>query len=241
VNESNNDKQCHKIPFWASDPNILFKQEYIFEFFPVEGMTYEQKLNSVSRTVIILTVFGFVVSHSIRLLFISFLTLFSIYMLHYYQERENQKSHKLIEETFANQADEVYRQYNYTKDPNVFDKPTAGNPFSNVLIPDIQYNPDKKPAPPSFNAHVNSQILKEAKQLVSDMNPRQPDISNKLFGDLGEQYVFEQSLRQFNSNPSTTIPNDQKSFADFCYGSMISAKDGNPFALARNLPRYNNY
>jgi len=238
---TDDESKIDSIPFWSSDPNILLKQPYLLEFFPVENMTYNQKLNAISRSVIILGLVGFFLTTNIRILIVSVLTLLAIFILHYYQERENQKSHKLIEETFANQADEVYRQYNYTKDPNVFDKPTAGNPFSNVLIPDIQYNPDKKPAPPSFNAHVNSQILKEAKQLVSDMNPRQPDISNKLFGDLGEQYVFEQSLRQFNSNPSTTIPNDQKSFADFCYGSMISAKDGNPFALARNLPRYNNY
>ena len=38
-----------KIPFWVQDPNILFKQAYIFEFFPVETMTYEQKLNAVTR------------------------------------------------------------------------------------------------------------------------------------------------------------------------------------------------
>ena len=229
------------VPFWSADPNILLKQPYLLEFFPVDGMTYNQKLNAISRAVIILCVLGYFFTTNIRIIIVSVLTLAAIFILHYYQERENSKSRKIIEENFENQADEVYRKYNYTKDPSVFDNPTAGNPFSNVLIPDINYNPDKKPAPPSFNSHVNSQILKEAKQLVSDLNPRQPDISDKLFGDLGEQYVFEQSLRQFNSNPATTIPNDQKSFAEFCYGSMVSAKDGNPFALARNLPRYNNY
>ena len=45
---------------------------------------------------------------------------------------------------------------------------------------------------------------------------------------------FEQSLRPFYSNPSTTIPNDQGSFADFCYGSMVSCKEGNPYACYRN-------
>ena len=51
---------------------------------------------------------------------------------------------------------------------------------------------------------------------------------------------FEQSLRQFTSNPGSTIPNDQGAFADFCYGSMVSCKEGNQFACARNLSRHIN-
>ena len=62
----------------------------------------------------------------------------------------------------------------------------------------------------------------------------------KLFKDLGDQYIFEQSLRPFNSTSSTTIPNDQGAFADFCYGSMVSCKEGNMFACARNLARHTN-
>ena len=100
---------------------------------------------------------------------------------------------------------------------------------------------NKKPAAPSFNTNVNNDILIQSKQLVSEANPDQPDISDKLFKDLGDQFVFEQSLMPFNSTPNTTIPNDQQAFAEFCYGSMISCKEGNQFACARNLARYNNY
>jgi hypothetical protein len=105
---------------------------------------------------------------------------------------------------------------------------------------DYEFNVDKKPAPPAFNANVNNSILDSAMTLVSEANPDQPDIADKLFKDLGEQFVFEQSLRPFSSNPNTTIPNDQQAFADFCYGSMVSCKEGNRFACARNLSRYTN-
>jgi hypothetical protein len=81
---------------------------------------------------------------------------------------------------------------------------------------------------------VDDTILTQAKSLVQKLNPNQPNISDKLFRDLGEQFVFEQSLRPFYSNASTTIPNDQSAFADFCYGNMISCKEGNLFACARN-------
>ena len=131
-------------------------------------------------------------------------------------------------------------QNNIELQGNVFATPTSINPFSNVLISDYDYNVNKKPAAPSFNTNVNNDILIQAKQLVSEANPDQPDISDKLFKDLGEQFVFEQSLRPFHSNPSTTIPNDQQGFAEFCYGSMVSCKEGNMFACARNLARHTN-
>jgi hypothetical protein len=71
------------------------------------------------------------------------------------------------------------------------------------------------------------------------MNPEQPKISTKLFKSLEDNLAFEQSMRPFYSNPSTTIPNDQNAFAEFCYGSMVSCKEGNQLACTRNLPRHN--
>ena len=145
-----------------------------------------------------------------------------------------------MREGFNSPALDLLKQRNMPISKDAFMSPSSDNPFSNVLLNDYDYNPEKKPAPPIDKPSVNAQILKEAKQLVQDMNPSQPDITSKLFKDLGSQYVFEQSLMPFYSNPSTTIPNDQAAFADFCYGSMVSCKEGNPFACARNLSRHTN-
>jgi hypothetical protein len=107
-------------------------------------------------------------------------------------------------------------------------------------MPDYDYNVNKKPAPPSYNETVGDDILKTAKQLVINSNPDQPDIADKLFQDLADEFIFEQSMRPFYSNPATTIPNDQEAFSQFCYGSMVSCKEGNSFACARNLDRHTN-
>ena len=76
--------------------------------------------------------------------------------------------------------------------------------------------------------------------MVAEANPGQPDITDKLFNDLASGITFEQSMRQYYTTANTTIPNDQGSFADFCYGSMVSCKEGNEFACSRNNPRYTN-
>ena len=268
------ENQIEKVPFWGTDPNILFKQ---FDFFPVKSMTYEEKLNAITRGIVVLGAVSFAFTLSLRIIAITFVTVLAIFAVYNYGEREGysaQSAYEVIEEAVPlsdrflgaigkqdasgdsvpvykkldkpstqtdfqkqNPADLVLQDRNISK-TGVFGEPESSNPFGNFLVSDYMNNPHKKPAPPAFNVDVNKRILTEAKKLVSDLNPGQPDISDKLFKDLGEQYVFEQSLRQFTSNPSTTMVNDQTGFADFCYGSMTSCKEGNLFSCARNLPRH---
>jgi hypothetical protein len=234
------------IPFWSENPNILFQQKYIFEFFPIDGMSYNQKLNAITRTIVILTMLGFIFSRNLRILIIGIITLAAIYFMQHYHEKEEKKleSKKVLEtvkEGFEGPGLSVYEKLGMPVPTDVFTVPDSSNPFSNVLVTDYDYNPNKKPAPPAFNHNINNQILVEAKQFVQEANPDHPGIADKLFKDLGEQLEFEQSLRPFHSNPATTIPNDQGAFAEFCYGSMISAKEGNKFAMARNMSHYTNY
>ena len=231
--------------FWSDNPNILLQKDFIFEFFPVNTMTYEQQLNAISRTVILVSIITFALTQSIRILVIMAITLFSIYLLYYYQEKQPRnkiQSKQTINtlEGFDDAGIAYLKQNNIPISENTFSKPSVNNPFSNVLLPDYDYNSNKKPAPPAYTRDVNTDILNNAKKLVVESNPDQPDIADKLFKDLGDNLNFEQSLRPFNSNPSTTIPNDQAAFADFCYGSMVSCKEGNLFACARNLSRHIN-
>ena len=237
----NVENNVEKVPFFTENPNVLFQQKYIFEFFPIDSMTYEQKLNAIARTVIVLTLISFIFTQNIRTLLVGVITLGAVFVMYFYHDKERKKvdSKKLTDtkEGFDGPGLAYYVENNIPVPADVFTTPDSSNPFSNVLMTDYEYNPNKKPAPPAFNSSINEQILTQAKKLVNDANPDQPDLSNKLFKDLGEQLEFEQSLRQFNSNPATTIPNDQGAFAEFCYGSMVSCKEGNKFACARNLSR----
>lgn len=240
-------KKIASVSFWSEDPNVLFSPQYIFELFPTEKMGYIQKLNAISRLIILLTIVGYIYSGNLRLLIISAITLGSIYLLFKNDKTQEHKkdNNKATLENFDNSPALLsLSQNNFDISKmniqGTFDTTTSSNPFVNVLNTDYQLNPDKKPAPPAYNSIVNDNILSQAKQLVVEANPDQPDIADKLFKDLGDQYMFEQSLRPFNSNPSTTIPNDQQAFSEFCYGSMVSCKENNMFACARNLARHQN-
>lgn len=232
-----------QIQFWGENPNVLLQQPHMFEFYPSAYMTYEQKLNAITRAVIILAGLIFIVTNSFRTLLFTIVTLGAIYILYYYHKQEKDKMmKKRASEGFesAPVTEELFKKHNMPVPEGLFTDPDSSNPFGNVLVTDYDYNPEKKPAPPAFNKNVEKEILKQAKQFVTDANPDHPNIADKLFKDAGSELMFEQSLRPFNSNPSTTIPNDQAGFAEFCYGSMISCKEGNQFACARNLSRHTN-
>lgn len=232
------DDNVDDVPFWRDNPNVIFSTEYITEFFPIADMTFNQKINAVTRSTIIFSIIILAINPNIRTLLVICLTIAGIFGVHHYKMRENESEHRLAKEGYGNITDAVLSDNGIVRDSATFDEPNSKNPFSNMLLTDYEDNPDKKPAPPAFNEQINETIIENAKKTVSELNPDQPDIADKLFDDLGGKYVFEQSLRPFSSNPSTTIVNDQKGFADFCYGSMTSCKEGNMFACARNLPRF---
>ena len=234
--EPNKETIQNIIPFWSDNPNILLNNKFLFEFFPTENMAFEQKLNAISRTVVLLSLMTFLYTKSARILVVGAVSLFFIFMLHKSKKIETDAV-KTKKEGFDSPASE-YKPEDLEK---VFRKPDSSNPFGNVLVTDYIYDPQRKPAPPAYNQNVNEEIIEQAKEFVRKSNPDQPDLTEKLFQDLGDQYVFEQSLRPFNSTASTTIPNDQQSFTEFCYGSMVSCKEGNAFACAKNNARYNNY
>lgn len=236
-------KKRKYIPFWGEDPNVLFASKYLMEFFPTESMTYEQKLNSVTRTVILLTLVSTVLYGGIRHLIIGAITIGSIFILQYYHQKERVKveSKKVVEEVkegFANPAMDLLTQGGEEIPTDLFDEPEPSNPFSNVMMTDYDYNPNKKPAPPSFTKDGNGVIVQNTKDMVQDLNPGQPNIEKKLYNDINTNMELEQSLRQFYSTANTTIPNNQAGFAEFCYGNMISGKEENKIALTRENPRH---
>lgn len=122
-----------------------------------------------------------------------------------------------------------------------FEEVDRKNPMGNVLLTQIYDNPQRKAAPPSFNPQTHDKINERTKRMIQNLNPSISSTNKQLFGSTGERYEFEQSQRQFFSNPNTQVENNQGAFADWLYGGMISAKEGHPQAMLQDNPRYNLY
>ena len=200
--------------FWLDKPSILFNKKKVTELWPQNKYSFECKLNAITRLVILLTILGYLFTRNIKILITGIITIVVIVILYKTQHKKKKLNKKMLKEGFT--SPELYE-----KVKSSFMKPTQKNPLMNVLLPEIQYNPQRKPAAPAFNPTVEKNINKE----VAD--PR-------LFLDLGDNIAFDQSMRNFYATASTTIPNDQKAFAEYCYGTMPSCRGGDYLQCSKN-------
>ena len=251
-------------PFWLNEPTILFNKKYIASVWPSENMSSAEKLNAISRFVIIASLLGYLITLNLKMILVAVVTLAVIAILFNVQQNQlSQKSStgdengngngngtskdsntntntntntKKVKEGFASAM-----LYNELK--NEYTNPEENNPMMNVLLPEISYDPNRSEAAPAYNPEVEKDLDKKTKHYVVDTTfgdgtkKQQEYIRRKLFSDIGDNYEFDFSMRNFYTNPNTTIPNDQGGFANFCFGDMISAKEGNDYALGRWFPR----
>lgn len=230
-----------KILFWSENPNVLLDPKHALEFFPTETMSFNQKLNALTRIVLVLTLISYLFTKKPRILIVSLISLLCIFLLHYSTVQKSSEGFQEGDSGFRKFYDRNGPYVEVDVQENQYQASEPSNPLSNVMLTDYDYNPHKKPAPPSYTIKDKDIILEETKKQVQLLNPGQPNIDKKLYQDVTDNLDLEQSMRQFYSTANTTIPNDQQGFAEFCYGDMISAKEGNMFAAVRNNPRYTNH
>jgi hypothetical protein len=234
--------------FWSNDPTILFNKDYVLQMWPSSNMTYEEKLNAITRLVIIMTILGYIATMSMNMILVGFTTLVVIFAL--YKLRKSKITKDTLNEykegfsgiDIKNQEAKIITPdtlETYLKSD--FTQVDKKNPLGNVLLTEIMDNPTRKSAPPSFNTQVYEDINVSTKKMVQSLNPGIKNTNKQLYGDLGEQFEFDQSQWSFYSTPNTKIPNDQGAFANYLYGDMPSCRDGDAFACIQDNIRYNLY
>lgn len=235
--------------FWTNEPTILFNKEYMLELWPTSNMNYEQKLNAITRLIILVSILGYILTMSTRIIFVGIITLAIIFVL--FKMKKQKLTKQMLDEGFTVQGNEITGMFDKkfkTTDSVTLDsvletefkEGTKRNPFSNVLLTEIMDEPDRKSAPPAFNPEVDEQITKDIKRSVQFMNPEIDNTSKQLFGDLYERFNLDQSNRVFFSTPNTKVVNDQGAFAQFLYNDLkYSAKESTPEgAIARVQDNY---
>ena len=240
------------IQFWSNEPTVLFNKDFIFELWPTNDMCYEQKLNAITRLIILITILGYILTMTTRILVIGFLTLAVIFVL--FKMRKQKLTKDMMKEGFfveENNQPGVFKQKSktiinpVTLDSVLNDEFKEGNkrnPFSNVLLTQINDDPERKSAPPAFNVSVDEDITKNIKKSVQMMNPGIKNTNKQLYPDLWQNFLLDDSNRVFYSTANTKImPGDQGALGQYLYGNMPSAKESNEggaFARVQDNWRY---
>ena len=224
--------------FWTNEPTILFNKDHMLELWPNSNMIYEQKLNAITRLIILVSILGYILTMSTRILFVGIITLVIIFAL--FKMKKSKLTKEMLNEAFTIQGNEVTGMFDKSSSTTTnpvtlesvlkseFKEGTKRNPFSNVLLTEIMDDPNRKAAQPAFNPDVDEQITKDVKRAVQLLNPGIKNTSKQLYGDLYQEFELDQSNRVFFSTANTRVNSDQTAFGNFLYGDMPSAKESTP-------------
>ena len=231
--------------FWSNDPTILFNKESMLQLWPTQKMTFESKLNAISRLIIVISILGFLFTRNFNLLIIGIITLAIIFTL--YRLRKQKLVSFLKKEGFSLNSLKNSSSDKVTTNPitmesllrSNFHPTTKKNPFGNVLLTDINDTPNRLAAAPSFNPDVYEDIMNATKKQTQMLNPGIINTNKQLFNDLYENYQLDNSMMRFYSTANSRVENDQGAFGSWLYSNMPSGKESNAEgALARVQDNY---
>ena len=187
--------------FWINNPSILFNSKHISEIWPNSNMSRDDKLNAITRFVILVSFIGYMCINRMIIIIFGLIIIGIIVLLYrnqtegmapYFKNGENTKIH-------------------------------TNNPFNNVLITDYTFDPDKREFNEEYTPDLETRLNNSIKSSIIEQNKDNDEITD-LFKTDSDNLALEESSRQFFTNPITTIPNKQDSFLEFCYGKLPSEK-----------------
>ena len=235
---SNNDNKKSSTPVWFENPLILMKHSEMTRIWPQDDMTRSEKINAISRLVILMTILGYIMTRSIMYVITGFATLSVLAILYFTSKNGESKdeSNEKTKEGYQNASLVAFTQEKRTRDSQgsvikVNNKerhtmPTEENPFMNVMLTEISSNPTRPSAAPAYERPIEKQINSKTKEAVMENFDDNEKIRKKLFSTLGDNLEFENMAQHnFYATANTEVPNNQEKFMKFCYGSLPSGKE----------------
>lgn len=178
------------VSIWFIDPYEIINVDKLHEFYPQTYMTFIEKLNSFMRFSIYFSISVFLLNKNMKVFYSIFFGGIITTILYNYKN-----------DIFTNDTNELFRDTHPSHKSCT--KPIGSNPFMNVLVSDYIDNPGRNKACDIEEPKIKHKMEKY--------------FYNDLFKSVDEVFDNGYSYRQFYTNPSTTIPNDQEGFAKWLY------------------------
>ena len=207
-----------KTPFWYNDISILSSKDSITEIFPSKRFDILRKLNAIVRLSILYTSILFFMKREQKYLVIPLIVMGITWLIWYKQEDIH--VHTIMKESMSDKLDDLVKINDLNTECRI---PTKNNPFMNPILSDYGTN---LPAPPkSCPSYNNTGIQRRVEELFNE----------DLYRDVNDIFGKNNSQRQFYTVPGNQVPNDQGSFAQWCYGTPPTCKEGNQIACLNSM------
>jgi len=219
-------------PAWYTDPTVLITDSWITEWkrrSTGRPLCLSERINALTRTflaiIVIATLFS-LYNHDLQTTMVYSLILGLIITLPdiidmirapyiqvgEYQTVDGFRANDMMEYTNVTSIVPPSQQLappplpqatNYDVEDDSMTMPSPRNPFMNVLIDEIKYNPQRPQAAP-VDLPIVKQTLDEFFRV-------------QWFSDPTDVFGKSQSQRQFVTMPATTVPSDRESYQNWLY------------------------
>ena len=222
--------------YWLEDPKILFDKENITELWPSSDMTYIEKMNTLCRLIIFLTLLGLIIFRSLSILIIGLIVLCvltyiynkkllndtssKIYTKEDYNNSKKNTNNKTTtqKENFDNMAPWVNHEELINDDSSDSDSDSDSdgkkikNPLNNHLVSDSTGAENKITKKRSLiNNSKLSNKVRHNSNLINKI---------KLQKDLEANFTLDRNLRNFYK-----VPDYDKSTIQYLTGNSATVKD----------------
>jgi len=204
---------------WINDFSILLKKENLTDFFPTKFQTNEERLNSIVRFGLYLSIALSIYYSNTKYFSVFIFTLLLTYVVYTSHPNSPANSNTETIENLNNSDWNKYKSGNWNDDKSNTKegqqnctKPTLDNPFMNATMKNY------------LDIDKNNNIIPQ----LPACDPNDPDIkreidgnfNNNLYNDVSDLFGKVNSQRNFFTMPWTTIPNDPNlDFAKWLYAS----------------------
>ena len=205
-------------PAWWEDPKVLLTDSWIAQWkrrSTPHAPCFSERINALTRTGLVVFIVALLFSlynhdilttmaYSLLLgLIITLPDIIDMIKAPYIQEEFVAKIKPDEPSKLSWKTPPVGEADNTHDEGQLMTLPSPKNPFMNVLIDEIKYNPHRAGA-----ASVENPVVKSTIDDYFRVN---------WFSDPTDVFGRSQNQRQFITMPSTTVPNDRKSFQEWLY------------------------
>jgi Ca2+/Na+ antiporter len=170
--------------FWGDNIQILFNIKYLKEFIPTEKMSFNQRLNAISRFIIYYFILLFIYNNDLKYILYAILLLILIYYI--YNNNKNNKNNK-------NNTTETY---NPIKDNSKYTNSTKNNPFMNVLLTELSTG-NRKPAnycDKNIETNFSNNLYSDIEDVFNRKNSSRQFYTNPITTTVNDQESFAKFL-----------------------------------------------
>lgn len=182
----------------------------MINFIPLINMSFKDKILAITNIIIFISLILSLITRNIVFILFGIILIIFLYYIYLYNDNISIETN----ETLKNRNLGIV-------DNKLCVIPTIENPFMNPSIIDYTNNNNNIKSCPIEKDLINNNIIKYFGQNV--------------YKDINDIYEKDYSARQFYTMPSTTIPNDRKSYENWLYYRGKTCKENNGVQCYNNI------